>query len=461
MTRRTFTATAAATALGAPQGKRPNILFFFPDQLRFDWTGANKSVDVRTPNLNALAARGVNFRRAVVASPLCAPSRACLASGREYERCGVRNNGQDYPVEQRTFYTLLREAGYHTMACGKVDLHKKTQDWGLDGRRMTREWGYSDAIDNAGKHDAINSGARTPKDPYMAYLHASGLAATHVEDFHERGRKGNYAHTAPTPLPEDAYCDNYIARNGLALLDRAPRDKPWFLMLNFTGPHSPMDITRRMDGLCRGREYPQPNGNRQFDARTHTAIRQNYSAMVENIDAWLGIFLHRLKQRGELDNTLVVFCSDHGEMLGDHNRWGKSVPYQASIGVPLVVAGPGVRRGHSTDALVSHIDLASTFLDWAGVPTPGDMDSRSLRPVLAGATDRHRSHVRSGLDDWRTVWDGRYKLTRGFAQSGLFDLARDPGENEDISAREPATVARLEKLLSGSPPRPGASAQGE
>lgn len=448
LTRRELLQLPAAAAAAQPGEKRPNILFFFPDQLRFDWIGGDPKIPVRTPRLDALAASGVRFSRAIVASPLCAPSRACLAAGKEYDRCRVPSNKEDFPLDQTTYYGLLREAGYHVAGCGKFDLHKGTLDWGLDGKRLVSDWGFSDGIDNAGKFDAIRSGAETPKDPYMAYLHRRELAAIHVADLRQRQKLG-YPATFPTPLPEEAYCDNWVAANGLALMRRFPKEKPWHLVVNFTGPHNPMDITARMEKLCRDRHFEQPNRNTQHPPETHVAIRQNYSAMVENIDRWLGIYVDELKKRGELDNTLIVFSSDHGEMLGDHNRWGKSVPYQPSIGVPLVVAGPGVRRGIQSDALVSIMDLAATFLDYAALPRPGGMDSRSLRPLLEGKTRSHREHLLSGLGKWRMAWDGRYKLIRGFdAGALLFDLDQDPLENANVAGQAPEVLERLSGLLS-------------
>lgn len=453
-TRREFLGAAAA-ALAAPV-RPPNILLLFPDQHRFDWLGANPRLPVRTPHLDALARRGARFTRAIVPSPLCAPARACLAAGKEYDRCRVPSNGHDYPLDQTTHYTLLRDSGYHVAGCGKFDLHKATADWGLDGKRLIREWGFSDGIDNAGKFDAVRSGAATPKDPYMAYLHRRGLAALHVEDF---AKRKSYSATFPTPLPEEAYCDNWIGNNGLELMQRFPQGRPWYLAVNFTGPHNPMDVTRRMQERWRRvTGFPQPNGSREFTLEIHLEIRRNYSAMVENLDRWVGIFVEEVRRRGELANTLIVYSSDHGEMLGDHNRWGKSVPYQPSIGVPLIMAGPGVPGGVVSDALVSVMDLAATFLDYAGLARPADMDSRSLRPLLEGRTRSHRQHVLSGLGDWRVVFDGRYKLIRGFdpqrpkqpsgaAPPLLFDLASDPLENTNLAAKAPDQVARLSSLL--------------
>jgi len=453
--------------------KRPNILFFFPDQHRFDWLGTNPNLPLRTPNLSALAARGVRFTNALTPSPLCAPARACLAAGKEYDRCGVPGNGRDYPVSQTTFYTLLREGGYHVAGCGKFDLHKGSPTWGLDGKHLLKEWGFSDGIDNAGKMDAVASGATEPKDPYMAYLKEKGLLEIHVADFRKRG---GYRGTFPTPLPEEAYCDNWVANNGLELMKRFPAAKPWFLQINFTGPHSPLDITKRMDSICRGRDFPQPNRCTQFTPEIHVAIRQNYSAMVENIDRWLSVYVERLKERGELDNTLIVWSSDHGDMLGDHDQWGKTSPYQPSVAVPLIVAGPGVRRGAVGNAPVSVLDLTATFLEYGGQAKPDGMESRSLKALLEGKTDRHRTHVLSGLNAWRLVFDGRHKLIRGYGGGGkgkrktdggggdavgkeapplLFDLEKDPLENENIAAKAPEEVARLSRLLEANRSAPG------
>ena len=221
MNRRQF--IFAATAAPAATAARPNILLLFPDQLRHDWVEPNSPFPVRTPNLKRLAAEGARFTTAVSPAPVCAPARACLAAGKEYDHCRVASNAVNYPLDQTTVYGLLRNSGYHVLGCGKFDLHKPEPDWGLDGKRLIREWGFSDGIDNEGKQDAIRAyqEAGKPKGPYMAYLERRGLAKVHVEDF--RKRRGNA--TFPTPLPDDAYCDNWIARNGLELLKSAPEEQ--------------------------------------------------------------------------------------------------------------------------------------------------------------------------------------------------------------------------------------------
>ena len=460
----------------AERAQQPNILFFFPDQQRFDWTGLNSDLPLRTPNFNRVAQRGVHFRNAYCASPLCGPSRACLASGKEYDNCRVPRHGINYPLDQTTFYTLLHESGYHVMGCGKFDLHKGTDQpqWGIDGQSLIDDYGFSAGIDNAGKWDAVSSGTEKPLDPYMAYLEKEGLRQVHLDQMNRRRDDprldqeswGHYKATFPTPLPERAYCDNWIARNGLDLIRAAPVEKPWFLQVNFAGPHEPMDITHRMDTAMRARDpsYPPPTANTQLTPEKHQAIRRNYAAMIENIDRWLGIYLDELDKRGELDNTVIVYSSDHGEMLGDYNYWAKSRPHEPSVGVPLTVAGPGVRKGHVSDALVSVVDIAATSVDLAGAQPVETMDARSLLPVLSGATDRHRDYLRSGLYGWRAVRDERYKLVRGFhpdeglrrndgatsfeeAPTFLFDLGNDPLEQRNIADRMPKRVRTMSEHI--------------
>ena len=481
--RRDFlTASAGALALscasdgggGPAAAAPPNILLFFPDQLRYDWTGANPDLALRMPHLDKLAARGVTFSNCYCASPLCAPSRACLAAGVEYDKCGVPDNSKNYPLDLVTHYTLLRGGGYHVMGCGKFDLHKPEPSWGVEGRHLLAEWGFSDGIDSAGKWDAIRWGMEEPCDPYTAHLHAHGQAETHHNDFLKRREIGAFAATFPTPLAEEFYCDNWIGGQGLRLLREAPRGKPWYLAVNFAGPHEPVDITRRMDEFYRGVDFPQPDRSTEFTPEKHVEIRRNYAAMIENLDQWLGRFTDEIAARGELDNTIIVFSSDHGEMLGDHNLWMKRLPQQASVGVPLVAAGPGIREGAVSEALVSVMDLAATFLDYSGGDysagaAPERMDSRSLRPVLEGTSASHREFLLSGLDPWRCVTDGRLKLVRGYAggraASGaglkpyaeaheaappmLFDIRADPFENNNLAERFPADVARLTDVLHG------------
>jgi arylsulfatase len=432
----------------SPVPSRSNVLLLFPDQHRHDWLPHNRDLPLRMPHLAGLMARGVRFANATTPSPICAPARACLASGRDYEDCGVPGNHVDYPLDRPTVYQRLRDAGYQVGGVGKFDLHKPTQDWGLDGQRLLPQWGFTHGIDNEGKLDAVASGAVRPAGPYMAYLHREGLADRHVADFARRkGPVRSYTETGPTPLPDEAYCDNWIADNAAGVLADFAGDRPWYLQVNFTGPHNPMDVTARMHRAWDEASFPGPVDHDEVDPQTHQRVRRNYAAMLENIDRQVGRLLALVEARGELDRTLVVYSSDHGEMLGDHNRWAKGTWYHPAVGVPMVVAGPAVRHGAQSRALVTLQDLTATFLDVAGAPALPDMDGRTLGPVLSGRTERHRPHVRAGLYDWRSVCDGRFKLVRDGRAQLLYDRRTDPDELTDVAGKHPEEVDRLAPLL--------------
>ena len=495
-TRREFLASASGLAAlsacqtlpGPRTTARPNFLFFFPDQHRSDWVQWNQDVPVPTPNLAALRETGVSFTNAIVDSPVCGPSRACLASGSVYGRCGVSGNSDNFPTDRLSYYKALRNSGYHVMGCGKLDLHKADYSWGLDGKGSMDAWGFSDMIDNGGKGGGANAYRRDPvgpKDPYYAYLDSlePPLGMSWAQELDRLGqvkwnqffwretgdvledllkRETWWGETDPVPLPDKAYCDNWIARNGLELLDRVPDDKPWHLVLNFVGPHPPMDITKSMAGRFRGPDrvidvFPQPYGyGGPLLPDQHVRIRQNYAAMIENIDRWLGVFVDALKERGDFDNTVIVYSSDHGEMLGDLGLWGKSFPYHASAGVPLSIAGPGIREGFDSDAMASLIDLTATFMDYGEAGTLEYQDGQSLRPVLENVSDEHRGYSRSSLTYrqrlWRFVQDKRYKVVEGFGpeETQLFDREIDPNETENIAAAKPGVVEELSKLMAGA-----------
>lgn len=469
--------------------RRPNILLFMPDQLRGDWAGPGNAGGARTPVLDRLVRRGVSHARAICPSPICGPSRACLASGYEYGRAGVRNNSGSSAPDAPNFYRQLRDAGYQVLTCGKLDLLKGAPDWGADGQhalggpsRLAR-LGFTGGLDSAGKHAAIFAHRDGHPEPYFAFLKRNGLGEAHRQDFLARrspalgrdaldfpGAGANYRNTAVTALPDAAYCDNWISDCGLALMEEAAqRDAPWFLQVNLTGPHEPMDITAAMAERVAGREPPGPIAPGAGLPAEHLAIRRNYLAMIENIDANLGRFVARLEALGQLDDTVIVFTSDHGEMLGDCGYWEKFIPHQASLHVPLVAAGPGVAQGGRVEGPTTILDLHATFVEIAGAQPIAGIDSRSLRHQWAQPSSPHREVVFSGLGSWRIAYDGRFKLVAGFdpqmprriMEAASFDGGEperwrlvepesDPCEQGDLAAERPELAGRLRQFLAGN-----------
>jgi len=451
------------SVFGAKKRKHPNILFFFPDQHRYDWTSMNPELPDITPNLKKLARRGIHFSNAISPSPVCAPSRACLASGKEYANCRVPSNGAPYPPDQTTFYTMLKNAGYHVLGCGKFDLDKPGKSWGRDGLHkrtgqlsLVEAWGFTDGIDNEGKMDGIGI-YKTKKEqvgPYFNYLEMNNLAEAYLENV----RIKDHDYPGKPILPEDAYGDNWIAGNGLKLIRSVPKGEPWFIQVNFNGPHPPMDVTKSMYETWKDVKFPEAKAAKINEKGKDKGGRRNYGAMIHNIDRWLGVFLDEVGKRAEQDNTIVVYCSDHGEMLGQRGMGGKSQPWHPSACVPLFVAGPGVRKKIVCKDAVQTLDLTATFLDYAGLKTPSDMDSLSLRPYLEGRAELPRKYATSSLKGWSLVFDGRHKLIAGsyklndkYDKPGkdfrLYDVENDPVELNDISDEHPDIVKRLKPLL--------------
>lgn len=448
---------------------RPNILLIVTDQHRSDWVGMNPQVPVRTPTLSEMAEGGVMMSNAICPSPICAPSRAALATGREYDSCGVLDHSVNFPPDRETLYQRLRdEAGYHVMGCGKFDLRKASYDWGLEGKTGLREWGFSLGQDNAGKWDTQNSFESTggPADPYMAYLDRHDLAEAHLRDYTRRLDEWPFD-TFPCPIPEHAYADNFVGRTAHSYLESAPDEQPWFLQVNFSGPHDPWDVTEKMHGWYRGEsavDFPGPQPLSSDDAGSaseHTEARRNYAAMIENIDRWIERFRTVLRDNNELEDTVIVFTSDHGEFLGDRGLWRKGRPYQQAVGIPMIWSGPGIRSGRTYTAPTSLIDLYATFLEFADL-APRQVDSQSLRPVLNGEESSHRDIAYAGLGSWRLAYDGRYKLVTGYrpapdgsledtmdpdAEPMLFDHTTDPLELKDVATDNPDHVARLNERI--------------
>lgn len=332
----------------------------------------------------------------------------------------------------------MRAAGYRVAACGKNDLHKGRRWCGLDGwTPLLGQLGFTEAVDQSGKMDAAQNGWPQPQDSYAAYLHRLGLMQTHFADYKRRREEATYpTATWPSPLSREHYTDDFCGRMALRLLDGLPVGQLWHLWVNFPGPHDPFDPPLELQRLYDGVEFPGPVGPPTAEA-DHQQIRRNYAACIEGLDQWVGWIIDAIQRRGELDDTIIVFSSDHGEMLGDLGRWNKSQPFEPSVRVPLIVAGPDIATGKTSESLVELCDLAATMLDLAGAASLRDSDSRSLVPILHGQSDRHRDATVSALGKWRMITDGRWKLveTEG-APLQLFDLHADPTEVANLVSRE-------------------------
>jgi len=447
--------------------------------------------------MKALASQGVRFTQAYVPSPLCTPSRSAFASGREYDRSKVPSNSYDYPLSVPTFYSLLRDAGYHTITVGKDDLTKSTQlGYKIhykgcskcrdgDGLYHQAELGFSDGLRYSGKEDVVQK--PYPHEMYGYFLQNQTVKTecgkvTNAWQAHRDcfGKKEMGPMCDELTYNSTFYEDDWTASNAITLLRRRPPNKPFFIHVSFPGPHDPFVVTASMRAAASdGRVWPEgvdnpghetPGGAcKNTGEPSSTRSRCNYAAEVENLDRLFKVVLDEVEAQGELERTLVVVTSDHGEMLGDHGDIQKSKPWQGSVSVPLVVLGPGVPKGRVVDAPVATLDLVALFLETAGAAPAEHMTVVSMRGFLDPTqTVPYRPFISSGLSNFRLVVKDvggtsfKYICCKGqcpnppstapkVSKSGwmemLIDVRADPFDMHDLSKTMPEVVETLRPLL--------------
>lgn len=444
-----------------PANNHPNVLFIMADQWRYDWVGYLGAAHVRTPHVDRLAAAGMTFTHCCTNAPVCVPARTALASGLQPVRLGHLDNHGFLPLSRPTMYQQFRNAGYRTACVGKLDLAKPDPYNGRHGDRpIAYAWGFTHPEEVEGK---MHAGRGVPPlGPYTHWLQEQGL----LQAFHDDYMKREASDWGPAAdwdsvLPTHAFADVYIGRRAAQWLRNVPTDFPFFQFVSFVGPHNPFDPPAEY--AARFRDTPMPDAipasteGKPRWAHPKFAItadqirhsRRQYAAAMAAIDDQVGEILAALDSRGLRDNTYVIFVSDHGEMIGDHGRWTKSIFYESALRVPLAIAGPGITPGARTDALVELIDLNPTCCELAGVPLIPNIDARSLAPILRGAAATHRDDIVSQLRPGRCIRTHTHKLIQsaeGFVE--LYDLQADPTEQHNIAPRNPDLVRQLTRRLS-------------
>ena len=439
---------------------RPNVLFLLSDEHAFRYlsflSDAEGGEPVRTPTLDALARRGTLFDNAYCQMPLCTPSRICMLTGRDQEHCGAWTNNAIFPPDIPTLPGhLAHQAGYETALVGKMHFGGSRQFNGFHLRPY-------------GDFATVNAGHQPdPLDEYEGGSRAGGMM-----------RRIRLA--GPTTLPESFLQEHIVARESAALLreqrHRAPH-QPWLLCASFSRPHFPWTAPRRYwdrfwpDGATPPRvgragdaaDHPFVVGHRQrFQTEDVTPeeihrARAAYMACVEYLDEILGDFLAVLERDGLLDNTIVVYTTDHGEMAGEHGLFYKNTYHEAASHVPFIVQTPGQRRGTASplrvQTPVSLGDLFPTLCGLAGVPLPDGVDGVDLSPAIrTGDTVPARRPVISqsvmGPHAWRMLRRADHKFVT-FADPAspdlLFDVAHQPDEQRDLAA-DPAHASLLAEL---------------
>jgi len=427
----------------------PNILFILTDQCRPDALGK------ATPNVNSLANRGVKFENCYSASPLCQPARASIVTGKPLTYHGVCGNmSEPISMEERqdTFMQHLKEEGYHTALIGKhhyydrynIGMDVTDDDEDIKGYGFDHVWQVVDVGESL--HN---------EDRYTKKLSEKGKLQ---ERRRELGKNGA---AYVSQLDKSESVDGYIGEKSVEYIRSYSGNSPLFLNVGFVGPHPPYWVPREFDVYSPEDMSVPKEVNNPAEIERTKIIRAKYLGKVALIDHYVGKLSDALEEKGMLENTLIVFTSDHGDNLGDYGIRDKRFFYEQSVKVPLVMAGPEIeinRRlgGTICKALVSNIDLYPTFLDAAGCRNIHGRSQREGISLLeiANGTGNLRREVYSELGTSMMVRDANWKLVYDSEQDGvqyLFNLRRDSDELDNLSGvagyRDIETKL-IEKLLS-------------
>ncbi len=416
----------------------PNILFLMDDQHRYDVLGYNGNEIVRTPNLDQLAATGTVFDNAYTPCPVCVPGRQCLMSGQFTMHNGCHNYGDDLPPFSMTFAKALSQAGYAATCAGK--LHHMGMDQ-MQG--WTQRLGWADM------------------DVHLPYLEGvdpdkmkaiQDIMSTRSWDLEKEIRMAGIGRS---PY---AINDDYTVQGALDYIteyfnspfyDRPRTPRPLLLKVSLQRPHYPFVCGEEKFNYYLNRVEPYVNqtafddyGAKDWTYQPNVKEREvqralaAYYGMIEEVDDAFGLVLRQLEHVGQnLDDWLIVYTTDHGDMMGEHGSWWKLKFYEGSVKVPLILRGP---RFHDQPRRVSQnvnlCDLFATFCAAADVPLPEGRDSRSLLPLMRGETsgwDNESISTTYGKNVMIKRDDLKYLYYGDAGYEVLFDLAADPGETEN------------------------------
>jgi choline-sulfatase len=425
----------------------PNVLLLMADQLAASWLPAYGHDIVQSPHLDALAAAGVVFDSAYCASPLCAPSRASLLTGRLPSDTGVYDNAAELRASEPTVTHHLRAAGYDTCLSGKMHFVGPDQLHGFE-QRLTTDVYPADL--NWTPDWRVPLTERLPWYHTMESVLAPGVCTASMQmDY-----------------------DDEVAHRAVRKLRRLARDRsrPFFLCVSFTNPHDPWELRAEywhrydadaIDLPAFGplpRERADPHSVRlrdmsgiddvELDDEQVRRARHGYYAAISYVDERIGEVMRALEETGLRDDTIVLFTADHGEMLGERGLWYKMAFFEQSARVPLIVAGPGLAPARVAEP-VSQLDLVPTLLDVCGLDPASGPAGRTLAPALAGEppapADVITEYLAEGVSAPAVMLRrGRHKyICCDGDPELLYDLEADPQERVDIAASAPDVCAEL------------------
>lgn len=440
-----------------------NLLLICCDHLRADWLGCNGHPIVQTPQIDKLAAQGVNFQRAMSECPVCVPARRILMTGLNSYRVKMDRNRDEQPFpEGPKLAELLTRHGYQTFASGKLHVHPQRNRIGFEDVQLNEE----------GRRQG---GLRA--DDYEMFLQENQA----LPRAHSHGLGNNQYGLRLSPLPEPLTTTHWTAQQAMRFLERRDPTRPFFLYVSFDKPHPPITPPRDYYELYDGVEFPEPvqgdwcqskvpdrvrslrDGNLHDDLRRQRLPMQQslrgFAAMITHIDSMIGQILGTLREHGLLNDTWVVLTSDHGDHLFDHGNYAKGDFFQGSCHIPFIITPAATwRQQHpqsigriETSQPMGLADLLPTFCAIAGCPVPPELDGTNLLPALCDPTLRLREYLYGRCNSHFAVTDGRYRYQWAGADDleFLFDQDHDARDLHDLSG-EPAhqaTRARLRSAL--------------
>jgi arylsulfatase A-like enzyme len=412
----------SAAGLAAPslaQSRRPNFIFLFSDDHHYQCLGANGNPKLRTPHLDALARRGVNFVNGQITTSQCAPSRGICLSGLETFQSGLLSNGQTgfRPGYGPTVVEQLRRAGYDTTLIGKWHIQPEPEQCGF---------------------------ARAP-------LWLRGGASQYLNPALRRGFAGDNS-------PVDGHITHLFTDAAIQSIQSAAR--PYLLWLAYNAPHSPLYASRKFREMYEGKNDlappAHPKNAREFDWVSY------YSAISE-LDDSIGRLIAAVEKSGQWSNTVIFFLGDNGFMCGAKNWNGKVVPWEDSVRIPFFAAGGPVKSTVRVQDPVASIDVPATWLDLAGVKPAYSLAGDSLRSYLEKGTGARRAAfstwndgrvgalaTKQQVEPYRLVRTRTHKLILWESRNqALFDLSTDPHEENNLAAvsAHNKTLDQLKEIL--------------
>jgi arylsulfatase A-like enzyme len=441
---------------------KPNIVMIIVDQWRGDCAGILGNPFVDTPNLDRIFSKGTVFTQAYSAVPSCIAARASLLTGMAPENHGRVGYQDRVPWNYvNTLPGKLAEAGYHTHCVGKMHVFPARNLMGFHSVELHDGYLHNERCRNTG-HEQM--------DDYLPWLREKCGADADITD---AGVGCNGYSVSPWPYEERYHPTNWVTSRSIDFLRRRDPGKPFFLKVSYHRPHPPLDPPKNYLDRYLDRELPplpigdwvdpdQKIGERNIDSpvpvdeKQIDLARRAYYAQLTHIDCQLNRLIHALNEASVLNNTLILFVSDHGDMLYDHRRVAKSLPYSASARIPLMIKLPDswkAAAAENTDVPVELRDIMPTLLEAAGSDIPETVDGISLLPYCQGRKKCDREYIHgehsSGDNSNHWITDGR-EMYVWYSQTGeeqLFDIRKDPCNVKNLVRKKPGRVEYLRNCL--------------